>query len=440
MILELQRKILKKFLVDEKFALKYITYLQPDFFENELYQNVYKNLRQYYFTYNKLPSLDVIKEWFGDGQLNLKEFERLKETEIVEDEWIEDKCKEFILYSRTKDAVYKIIDVLKKQEEDKKVDYSVVKTYIDEALKVSFEEEGYRYFSVEKIKERLEKDIVAERVPTGIRTLDVVLEGGLGKGELGIVAGITGFGKTMLLQNFAVSAVLAGKPVIYYSFENREEDLARRFDRIFTEMTESEIRFRKDEFFYKVKQIYEKHKAELIIKWFPMYSITPYYLKNDILTYKMKGLDFGLVIIDYGQRLKAPVTYSDRWQELVMIYDLLASMALELNVPIWTAIQVIKEAMRAQVPDLLHVSGARDVMNSADIGISIAQTNEEKERGEMRLFIMKARRVGARKLINLKVNYELFLIRSAGVYDTLKKEKEEEKEEIPSVDFSVEDE
>jgi len=417
MLLDTQRKILKKFCIDKRFATKYIDYIEVDFFENLVHQKIFKELKRYFYQFNKLPTQEVIKEWLNNDELAMLELNKLNEIEIYEDEWLESKCQEFILYSRTKDAVLKTIEILEKQKNGQDVDYSVIRSYFDEALKVSFEEEGYKYFDEEKIRERLSKDVVATRIPTGIRALDAVLEGGLAKGELGIVAGITGFGKTMFLQNVAASCCFLGKSVIYYSFENKEEDLARRFDKIFTKMTESEIYSQKDKFYEKLIEIYTKKKAELIIKWYPMYFLTPYALKNDILDYQSKGLNIGLVVVDYAQRMKAPRTYSDRWQELIMIYDLLASIAIELNIPIWTAIQVVKSALKVDVPDLLHVSGARDVMNSADIGLSIAQTKEEREKGEMRLFVMKARRVGARKLINLKVNYETFIIRSASVLD-----------------------
>lgn len=430
------RKILKKLMTDLRFVTKYIDYIQEDFFENEVHSKIFKTIKNYFYQYKKIPTLEVIKFSGDEDRLFERELNEIIQVEVAEEEWLEDKCKEFILTYRVKEAVLKSIDILRSEKSE---EYDKIKHYIDEALKVSFEEEGYRYFDTLKIKERLEEEPVSRRVPTGIRALDAVLEGGLGKGELGIVAGITGYGKTMLLQNFAVSGVLLGKNVIYYSFENTEKDLARRFDKMFTQMTEPEIRLKKDEFFVKLRKIYEEKKAELIIKFYPMYSVTPYFLKNDVLNYQMKGIDIGLVIVDYGQRLRAPYTYSDRWQELVMVYDLLASMALELNVPVWTAVQVVKHAMKVDIPDLLHVAGARDVMNSADIGISIAQTIEEKEKGEMRLFIMKARRIGARKLIKLLVSYDTFLIRSYSATDLVKEAKEEEqKEEVEEISWDEE--
>lgn len=400
-----------------------------ELFENEFHQKLFRFIKNYLYDFKTLPTPEVLKVEFVDEDF-VNEIDMIIEAEILEDEWIEQKLKEVILYERLKGAITKSVEVLKKKDKN----FEVIKSYIDEALNVRFEEEGYRYFEEKNIIERLSEDVAGRRVATGIRKLDEILEGGLGAGELGIVAGITGYGKTLVLQNFAVSAVLQGYPVIYYTFEESTKDLARRFDKIFTEMTSYEIQNRQDEFMAKLRRIYEEKKAELIIKFFPMYSITPFFIKNDIITYRLKGLNPGLVIVDYGQRLKSPRSYEERWQELIMIYDLLSSIALELQIPLWTAVQVVKKAIQTDLPDLLHVSGARDVMNSAHIGISIAQSNEEKERGEMRLFIMKARRIGARKVVKVSVNYSNFVIRSWSPADVLQQAESKEETDTSWID------
>ncbi|MDB6132471.1 MAG: helicase [Verrucomicrobiales bacterium] len=79
-------------------------------------------------------------------------------------------------------------------------------------------------------------DIVAARanpvlIPhyrTGFPTLDHMLKGGLRGGQLCIIAGRTGGGKTALAMNLAVQAALGGTPVAAFSLEMSDMDLITR--------------------------------------------------------------------------------------------------------------------------------------------------------------------------------------------------------------------
>lgn len=408
MDLGIQRKILKCFLVDKEFVIKYIEYITLDFFENEVHAKIFDFLKKYFIKYKKVPTKEVLLSEVVKSELDMLEFEKLVNEDIDERDWLDDKCRQFVLYSRLKRALQEGIEIFKKGNVD---DYSLIRHKIDEALKVKFGDIFYEYFDEDKIKERLEEDVVKLRYPTGIQQLDNLLEGGLGKGELGVVAGVTGFGKSMLLQNFAVSCVLLGGKVLYYTFEEREQEVARRFDSIFTKMSKDLIKLDKGKFVEKLRKILEESRGNLLIKFYPPYRASVFTVRNDIENLMMAGKNINMVVIDYGQLLKSDKKYDERWQELVYIYESLSGLALEFDVPVWTAVQVMKSAMKKDYPDLFHVSGAKDVINCAQVAISIAQRDDEREKGVMRLFLAKARRTGARKMIKVKVIYDMLLVR-----------------------------
>ncbi len=63
------------------------------------------------------------------------------------------------------------------------------------------------------------------KIPTGIRGLDAILDGGLPRGRMTVLAGGPGSGKTVLALEFLYRGALAGEPGIFITFEEAAEDL-----------------------------------------------------------------------------------------------------------------------------------------------------------------------------------------------------------------------
>lgn len=68
----------------------------------------------------------------------------------------------------------------------------------------------------------------AEVRPTGFTPLDDVLGGGLRAGELTLVGGAQGLGKTTFALQMARNAAAAGSSVLYICYEHREHDVLER--------------------------------------------------------------------------------------------------------------------------------------------------------------------------------------------------------------------
>ncbi|NEQ31200.1 MAG: DUF2075 domain-containing protein, partial [Leptolyngbya sp. SIO4C5] len=64
-----------------------------------------------------------------------------------------------------------------------------------------------------------------DRVSTGIASLDSILQGGLPKGELYVVNGVPGSGKTVLALHFLQAGAQAGEKVLCIALSQRVESL-----------------------------------------------------------------------------------------------------------------------------------------------------------------------------------------------------------------------
>jgi circadian clock protein KaiC len=67
----------------------------------------------------------------------------------------------------------------------------------------------------------------AERVKTGIEGMDELMDGGLIRGDIHLLSGGPGTGKTIIATNFAFSRASAGETVVYATFEESAEYLRR---------------------------------------------------------------------------------------------------------------------------------------------------------------------------------------------------------------------
>ncbi len=69
-----------------------------------------------------------------------------------------------------------------------------------------------------------------------LRILEKSMHGGLGKGNIGILASRKGVGKTACLVHIATDKLLQGKPVIHISYSSRVDYIINWYEDIFTEI------------------------------------------------------------------------------------------------------------------------------------------------------------------------------------------------------------
>ncbi len=81
------------------------------------------------------------------------------------------------------------------------------------------------------------KDELVKRSP--LRILEKSISGGLGKGNIGVLASRKGVGKTACLVHIATDKLLQGKPVIHVSYSSRVDHIVHWYEDIFKEIAKS---------------------------------------------------------------------------------------------------------------------------------------------------------------------------------------------------------
>jgi replicative DNA helicase len=302
---------------------------------------------------------------------NLGDLEYVKEKTL-------DFCKKQVLQQALEDSVKAI------QGENYEAVLNIMKDAVSKGTGSSV---GHDFF-----KDHEARFAKINRVccPTGIQHLDSkeVFNGGLSRGEIGVVVAPTGVGKSHWLVAMGAEALRRGKNVVHYTFELSETAVGIRYDSHLTDIPSSDIIENKENV---LKHYDENDYGRLIIKQYPTGSASIVTIRNHIEKLSMKDFIPSLIVIDYADIMRSTRQFDSLRHELKLVYEELRNLAMEMNIPVWTASQANREASNSDVVGLENMSEAYGKAMVADIVVSLSRKPTEKATGSGRLFVAKNR-------------------------------------------------
>jgi hypothetical protein len=189
-----QAKVLASILSSQEFLQQSLDVLNPNFFETDAGKWVVKETVRYFGDYKSLPTPEVFrieldKERDDALKVSVKEqlrnaFQRKNDDDL---EYVKDSFLDFAKNQALKSAIVRSVDLLQMG------DYGNIKTLIDAAMKAG-QPRNIGHNWKEDIAIRL-SGVSRITVPTGWDVIDTLTGGGLGAGELGVIAAPSGIGK-----------------------------------------------------------------------------------------------------------------------------------------------------------------------------------------------------------------------------------------------------
>ena len=150
--------------------------------------------------------------------------------------------------------------------------------------------------SQSRILHRLRYGLESDKISTGIKRLDWFMNGGLDRGELGIImAPPKGF-KTGTLVHLAVAALTQRLKVLIYTMEVSEDKYTMRVERRLAGLDRQEI-ITKDEQLSKALKRIGTLKGGMYIKGYPMKSVTVENLRNHIEFLSSEGFRTSQILL-----------------------------------------------------------------------------------------------------------------------------------------------
>lgn len=381
-----QVKVLGSLLTDKAFLLNVRDTIQEDYFDADAHKWILKNIIQYFDKYHTVITMDVLKIELVkiDNEVlktAIKEELRNSYQASQQDlEYVQEEFTTFCKNQKLKQALMDSADLLNAG------DYDAIRGMIETALKAGMDKNiGHEY--LKDIESRYRENY-RPTVPTPWRVLNEGFQGGFGPGDLGIIFGNPGGGKSWMMVAMAAHAVQQGFNVIYYTLELGEDYVGKRFDCYFTGYSIDEVNKHRA----KVEEIVTKLTGKLIVKEYAPKAATVTTIKSHIQ--KCEDMDFkaDLVIIDYVDYLRAPSKkYSERKDEIDDVFVAVKGLAKELKIPILTPSQVNRMGAKDQVIEGDKAAGSYDKLMVADVAISLSRQKEDKVNGTGRVHIMKNR-------------------------------------------------
>lgn len=223
-------------------------------------------------------------------------------------------------------------------------------------------------YLLDLVEMRRQQDIEMVGLPTGFEDLDRLL-GGLKRGDLYVLAGRPGMGKSLMETAIRCNVGKAGQRIAAFNLEMSREQILMRMA-----AAESGVAFRNIETGRMTTSEYNRfceavgRLSEMKMWIDDTPSLTPTQLEARCRRlYAEHGLD--LVTVDYLQLMGGDRAANNRTQEVGQISRALKSLAKTLNIPVLALAQLSRavENRRDKQPTLSDLRESGDIENDADV-------------------------------------------------------------------------
>jgi replicative DNA helicase len=229
-----------------------------------------------------------------------------------------------------------------------------------------------------------------------------------------------GVGKSLYLVNQGVQALMQNKKVLYISLEMSEDKIAQRFDSVMTLIAQKKLKQSLGLLQKRLGLFNENFpNSQLMIKEFP----TGLANINDVrsLLVQLRNYeDFApdVILIDYLELLRPTRDGLAEYQAQQRISEELRGLAVESNVLVWTATQTNRQGRAVKLITDSELADAYGKIRTCDYAISLNQSEEEFDEGQMRCYVMKSRNGKQRFVVPLTIDYSTLTMSECDPYET----------------------
>ena len=398
----IEKVILRNLVYNEEYLRKVLPFIEPDYFNDRNERVVFEHITKYAAEYNSLITKEVLLIEIEDRRdITQEEVKNINGTiNELEDiecdlEWLSDTtekwCRDRAIYLALMESI-KIAD-----GQDDKQNRDAIPTILSDALSVSFNRNvGHDY--LEDYEERYELYNKKEsRIQFDLEYFNKITKGGIPNKTLNIALAGTGVGKSLFMCHHASSVLLEGKNVLYITLEMAEEKIAERIDANLLNVNIQEITdLPKPIFESKVTNLAKKTQGSLIIKEYPTASAHSGHFKallNELALKKSFKPD--IIFIDYlnicaSSRYRAGSNVNS-YSYIKAIAEELRGLAVEANVPIFSATQTTRSGFASSDVDLTDTSESFGLPATADLMFALITTEELEGLGQIMVKQLKNR-------------------------------------------------
>jgi len=373
---QFQSKVVGALLTQKNFLVNVSDSLEKEYFENQANQWIVDEILKYFTKYHTVPTMEVLATEVKKIENEVLKIaiteglrEAYKESQSSDLDWVENEFTSFCKNQQMKKAIMTSVDLLNLG------DYDGIRFLINGALKAGEDKNiGHEY---DKDVESRYREDDRNAIPFPWKTFNDLTQGGMGKGDLVLVFGNPGGGKSWAVVAMGAYAAALGYNVVHYSLELAEGYVGKRYDAVFTGIPVDQL----DKHRSKVEETISKVRGKVVIKEFPPKSASFDTINAHLQQLELQH-DFkpDLIIIDYLDYVRTKGK-KERKDEIDDVYVGAKALAKELGIPVISPSQANRSAAKSDIIEGDNAAGSYDKIMIGDIILSLARKKKDKVNG-----------------------------------------------------------
>jgi replicative DNA helicase len=394
--------ILRSLIYNDEYVRQVIPFLQPEYFldknEREIFVHTSKFIQQYNVSPTPEALLIDMDQSGVDGDRIDEIREYLCDIESIKDvdtpiEWLIEKSDAWTKDQAIHNALMASISIL--NGTDKTRDKGIIPKLLQDALGTSFDQHvGHDYFDDADARYDFYKK-KDSRIKFHLDYFNRITKNGVPNKTLNICLAGTNVGKSLFMCDLASAYMMQGKNVVYITLEMAEERIAERIDANLMNIPLDDLSMiTKDGFQKNIDRINKRTGGKLFIKEFPTASAHVGHFRHYLNElWLKKGVKPHAIFIDYlnicaSSRMKMT---ENGYTYIKAIAEELRGLAVEFNVPIWSATQMNRAGFANSDPDLTNTSESFGLPATADFMFAMVTTDELMGMNQILVKILKNR-------------------------------------------------
>ncbi len=390
-----EKLIIRLLFKNEDVRDKIFPFLNVNLFDSDYdTQNIVKNVLAFSDKYDRFPNVTEIKTFMKDDSTSKAFSECLAmdaeeyDTDFMMSE-IEDFFKRKLLWNNAE-------QLIKTLKSESIIEAGAVPESIMDSLSFSFDTGiGFDFFDdPDRLYDSL--TLSDKVVPSRIKAIDSLIEGGFHEKSLTLFLAGTNVGKTLIMCALASNMIMHGHDVLYVTFEDSEEKIANRITFNLLDADKTQLKaMSKEAFMRRFEHVKKMVKQKLIIKEFPEYTIGANHLRQLLKDLKIKKKFIPrIMFIDYigcmlpNGKQNTNLNSNDL---LRLVAGQTRAVGMEYSMPIVSGAQTNRGGSTSSEIDLTDTADSFGQTMKADVIFGVTETPELAAAGIYTFFLLKSR-------------------------------------------------
>ena len=389
-----QRRLITQLLTDHKFATNIMTIVDPNYFTDLYLRIIASEIKNAYEINEVIPDIDSLEFRLNSRKDNettklyiKAQLDAIKDGNLNDSEYVQEMAMKFCKQQELKKSISEIQKIIDNGEYDS---YDQCEEILKRALEIGSDKDSGIdvFFDIESV---LEEDF-RKPIPTGIAGLDDKMNGGLSKGELGVILAPFGVGKTTMITKIANEAFNHGYNVLQIFFEDIPKVIQRKHLSCWSEIPQNDLSLKMNRpIINEIIKSKNDSKGYLELKKFPSDGTTIPIIKNYIRKLIAAGRKPDIILLDYIDCVSSTKQYEKGYEAEGPIMRQFESLLSEFDMAGWTAIQGNRSSINAENVDSSMIGGSIKKGQIGHFIVSIAKDLDQKEGGRANMAILKSR-------------------------------------------------